>query len=202
MPSSSNGAPHPSPLPKCSDSFFDSVACRCLIFDLEDDGTLSDECHELCQRFVAADLVLDVGVSTNGTEVIVQVSLPGHPCLHSISFHFMCNDQVGAPFEILVDEANSLKPRMRLRDTLGYHEFVSSSAGCIWASALPSKVCALMCQTIIADVGALGVFLAESLRRRRLRVQVCVQFGNETAFGMESVGEGCPCRFGTAPIHA
>ena len=48
----------------------------CLIFNLEEDAVLSDECHELCQRFVAADLVLDASLSSDAKEAVVQVGTP------------------------------------------------------------------------------------------------------------------------------
>jgi hypothetical protein len=77
--------------------------------DLDGDGDtdelrISDEAIEICQRFMAADLLIDPYLSSNEKELIVQV---------------------GAPFEILVDEANEMRPVMRLRNSLGSLGFQS-----------------------------------------------------------------------------
>ena len=76
----------------------------CMMFTLtEDDETgeydrLSYECVELCQRCWAADLYLDASLSSTKREVAIKL---------------------GAPYEILAQEAQEMGLLMRLKETKG-----------------------------------------------------------------------------------
>jgi hypothetical protein len=75
--------------------------------EVQEDGTLrviTSECMEICQRLWAADLDVGFEMSTRGEEVYISV---------------------GAPYEVLVMEANETKPMMRLKACKGGVEFNS-----------------------------------------------------------------------------
>eukprot|EP01052_Picozoa_sp_SAG31_P014606 SAG31_NODE_914_length_11058_cov_13.316270_7_plen_549_part_00 len=80
----------------------------CMIFKLlphsetGEHTRLSYECVEICQRCWAADLYLDVCVTSTKREVLVKL---------------------GAPYEVLAKEATEMKLLMRLKDTKGAHAF-------------------------------------------------------------------------------
>ena len=81
----------------------------CLIFKLiekEEGGPLMlpDECVELLQRFQKAGMTMDVAQSSDEKEVIVEL---------------------GCSYEVMIEEANEMKPLMRLKNTLGSTEFSS-----------------------------------------------------------------------------
>ena len=81
----------------------------CLVFKLaeDDDGEytkVTKECIDACQRLWAADLDLKHQLGSTGDEIFTTV---------------------GASYEILVDEANQLRPRMRLKHSKGSTPFTS-----------------------------------------------------------------------------
>lgn len=81
----------------------------CLVFSLAQDEEghytkVTSECLDTCQRLWSADLDIAYEINNACTEIFLSV---------------------GAAYEILVEEANILKPRMRLKHCKGSHEFQS-----------------------------------------------------------------------------
>jgi hypothetical protein len=75
----------------------------CCMFDLMEDESgnltvLSSECVEICMRLLAADMYLKPHIGLSGKEVYIKI---------------------GAPYEILADEAQVFGLRVRLRETKG-----------------------------------------------------------------------------------
>ena len=81
----------------------------CVIFDMVEkvegaDFVLSDECVEIMQRLAAANIIMEAQLSCDGVEIILQL---------------------GCSYEVFIEEANAMKPTMRLKSTLGSAEFSS-----------------------------------------------------------------------------
>ena len=93
-----------------TESLGDCLPSWCLVFELfqgTDGGLFTKvpkECVDTCQRLWAAGLVIDHQFGSSGEEIFITI---------------------GASYEVLVDEANILKPKMRLKHCKGSVEFAS-----------------------------------------------------------------------------
>lgn len=104
----------------------------CLVFELsqamdDEEGEYSKvagECLDTCQRLWAADLCLGYEISTSGAEIFITVS---------------------ASYEVLVDEANIMKPKMRLKHCKGaapfHSEYIPHYVPCMLHPAPEKQTC-------------------------------------------------------------